>query len=1051
MTMLTIRTPRTIPLALVALALVGGTLRSAGRSAAAAEPPALPADHAERMAKGLVMFQEHVSTLLKERCLACHGGEKTRGEFDLATREGLLQGGGSGPAVVPFQAQESLLYQLITHSEEPAMPDEQPKLSDEAIARLAAWIDHGAPYDVPLVAGKKPPRDPRVVSEEDRQWWAFQPLAQVSPPAVQNQAAVRNDVDRFLLAKAEARGLSLAPAAEKRNLIRRAYLDLLGLPPPPEEVAAFLQDESPDAWPRLVDRLLDSPHFGERWARHWLDVARFAESAGFEHDYDRPGAWAYRDFVIKALNADLPFDQFVHWQLAGDEFEPDNPLALSATGFLGAGVFPTQITANEVERTRYDALDDMLSTTGSAFLGLTIGCARCHDHKYDPIPTYDYYRLLSTFTTTVRSNLEVELEPEKSAELRRQWEAEHQPLVAELAQYEESLQPKFSAWLSAGGEASSAVTWTVLDLAEIKSQAGARFRRLDDGSYLAEGPNGEQDEYTLTATTSLRKLTGLRLEALAHPSLVKGGPGRAGNGNFALSRLTVSAAPKSGGTAVPVKLAKAEVTFEQNQSGLSIASTLDDNPSTGWAVDPQFGKDHAAVYTFAEPLDYPDGTQLSVQLEFRVNALHNIGRPRLSVISEVAPSLQAQTLPAAVSRTPPAGQDARRSGPADGRPAPDAVRLVEATRSRLAVAAGEDRRAPRPSAEEPDDDPPLRRRLPADAAPHAGGRLLQRDLLPRTRQHRSQAGSRHAELPAGPDAVARRRAAVAVAAAGRREILRPPPLPGRLAHRRRPRRRSVDGPRDRESPLAAPFRHGPGRHTQRLRAHGHAAVASGTAGLAGGRAASQRLEAQAAAQAAHDQRRLRAEFRPGPREGSRRPRQRVVRAPAAAAAGGRSHPGQHPGRLGTARPNHVRPRHQGRAEPAPQHLLHHQAKPADRFDGGLRPARTAGQPGQPPRNHRRPAGAVADERAAGARRGRRVCEASRSGSAGRGRFRPAVTRAYWLAISRPPVAEELQDAVAFLDQQAGSYAAESRPQPRSLALADLCQVLFGLNEFAYEE
>jgi len=184
------------------------------------------------------------------------------------------------------------------------------------------------------------------------------------------------------------------------------------LPPTPEEIETFTNDKASDAWDRLIDRVLASPHYGERWARHWLDIARFAESSGFEHDYDREGAYQYRDFVIRALNGDMPFDQFLRWQIAGDEFEPDNPMALTATGFLGAGVFPTQITANEVERTRYDAMDDMLSTTSQAFLGLTVGCARCHDHKFDPFPAADYYRLLSTFTTTARSVIELDVEPE---------------------------------------------------------------------------------------------------------------------------------------------------------------------------------------------------------------------------------------------------------------------------------------------------------------------------------------------------------------------------------------------------------------------------------------------------------------------------------------------------------------------------------------------------------------------------------------------------------------------------------------------------------------
>ena len=194
-------------------------------------------------------------------------------------------------------------------------------------------------------------------------------------------------------------------------MIRRVSFDLIGLPPTPEEVDAFVADFAPDAYERLVDRLLESPRYGERWARHWMDVARFGESHGYEQDYDRPYAYHYRDFLIKALNADMPFDQFIRWQIAGDELAPGDPQAKAATGFLGAGAFPTQLTEAEFESARYEELNDMTATTGSAFLGLSVGCARCHDHKFDPIPADDYYRMASAFTTTIRSEIELTVSP----------------------------------------------------------------------------------------------------------------------------------------------------------------------------------------------------------------------------------------------------------------------------------------------------------------------------------------------------------------------------------------------------------------------------------------------------------------------------------------------------------------------------------------------------------------------------------------------------------------------------------------------------------------
>jgi mono/diheme cytochrome c family protein len=383
------------------------------------KPLPLPADHAEKMSKGMELFKNRVRPLLVERCLRCHQGRKAKAELDLSDRDGLLRGGVSGPAIVPGQSTNSLLYRLVTHAREPHMPAKANKLSSAEIAALASWIDNGAPYDQPLVAAKRKADlwTTTKIPKGARDFWSFRPLQSTVPP-VRDRAWCRTSVDHFVLAKLEAAGLKPNGPANRRQLIRRISFDLVGLPPSPVEVDRFLNDQAPDAESRLVDRLLASPHFGERWGRYWLDLARFAESHGFEHDYDRPSAYHYRDFVIRAFDEDLPFDKFVKWQLAGDEYEPENPMALAATGFLAAGVHSTQITKNEVERQRYDELDDMLATTGTAMLGLTIGCARCHDHKFDPIPQRDYYSLLATFTTTVRSEIDAKSGPGASGKTK---------------------------------------------------------------------------------------------------------------------------------------------------------------------------------------------------------------------------------------------------------------------------------------------------------------------------------------------------------------------------------------------------------------------------------------------------------------------------------------------------------------------------------------------------------------------------------------------------------------------------------------------------------
>ncbi len=622
----------------------------------AAEPvPSIPAppDHAQRLTRGLDLFEKHVRGVLIDQCVKCHGGEKTKGELDLVTREGLLRGGADGPDVVPYNARSSRLLQLVSHARDPHMPSKGERLPDDAIARIAAWIDDGAPYDKPLIEGKAVnKRDRANVSASDRQWWAFQPLRHGEPPPVKSTRWVRTPIDRFVLARLEAKGLKPNPAADRRTQLRRASFDLLGLPPTPEALEAYVRDTSPDAWAKVISRLLDSPRYGERWARHWLDVARFAESSGFEHDYDRPGAYHYRDFVIQALNEDMPFDQFVRWQLAGDEFEPENPLALKATGFLGAGVFPTQITANEVERVRYDAMDDMLSTTGTAMLGLTIGCARCHDHKFDPIPTQDYYRMLATFTTTVRSNLELDLQPGENRRVRETYDREHATLLAAEHAYEtDKLPGNFEAWLTAGAPMPAATLWELLEPSTVISKAGATFKKLDDGSYLAGGKNGDSDVYTFVADVHSDALQALRLEAFSDPSLPKGGPGRADNGNIGLSRIRVFASPVRGGPTNEIRLVHPRATFEQNTNSLSIAAALDNDPHTGWAVDPKFGTNHAALFGFEQPVGFAGGVRLEVRLEFELNTRHNIGRPRLAVTTTRDPALEAEALSASIAAT----------------------------------------------------------------------------------------------------------------------------------------------------------------------------------------------------------------------------------------------------------------------------------------------------------------------------------------------------------------------------------------------------------------
>ncbi len=595
------------------------------------------------MAQSRERFKRHVRPILVGRCLKCHGGESIESEFDLTTRDALLRGGLLGPAVVPGNGKESLLYRLAAHQEEPAMPADGAKLTELAIQHLAEWIDLGAAYDRPLAGQDDDPLawTQRTIDDSRREFWSFRPLANPSPPAI-DAPWVRNDIDRFVLARQREQGLTPNGAADRRTLIRRATLDFTGLPPTPAEIEAFVADPDPLAYEKLIDRLLESPHFGERWGRHWLDVARFAESHGFEQDYDRPHAYHYRDFVIKAFNLDLPFDQFVRWQLAGDEIAADNPLALMATGFLGAGVFPTQLTEKEFEPARYDELDDMVGTIGTAMLGLTVGCARCHDHKFDPIPSRDYYRLVAAFSRAIRSNIELDLDRKKNQVAQQQWEQEHAPLVAQLDEFTaKELPGRFRSWLAdRRNEPSPDPDWIILDVIEAQSEGGATLQRQDDGSLLATGKNPDFDKYTFVAETQLTGITAIRLEALADESMVKKGPGRASNGNMGLGNFTVTVAPlgtdEASGKARQVALKDPRASFQQNTGNLSIAASIDDDKKTGWAVDPQFGKNHAAVFATTEQVGFDGGTRLTFTLEFNVNNKHNIGRPRLAISTSSA-------------------------------------------------------------------------------------------------------------------------------------------------------------------------------------------------------------------------------------------------------------------------------------------------------------------------------------------------------------------------------------------------------------------------------
>ncbi len=336
-----------------------------------------------------ISFSADIQPIFANSCWKCHSAAMQLSKLNLATRESALVGGEHGVVLVPGNAEKSRLYRMVAGLEKPSMPLDG-KLTASQVENIKLWIDQGAVWDGAMkpasISGPVSSNEDAPVPPEARNYWAFrEPVAQAVP-------AQGNPIDAFINRELQKHGLHAAPVADPRTLLRRAYMDLIGLPPTLAETDEFLNDQKPDAWERLIERLLDSPHYGERWGRHWLDVARYADSNGFEHDFDRPNAWRYRDYVIRAFNEDKPYNTFLREQIAGDEIPNVTPDSLIATGFLRQYA-KVGFREKDNPENRYDYLDDMIGTIGRGVLGLTVQCARCHDHKFDPITQRDYYRI----------------------------------------------------------------------------------------------------------------------------------------------------------------------------------------------------------------------------------------------------------------------------------------------------------------------------------------------------------------------------------------------------------------------------------------------------------------------------------------------------------------------------------------------------------------------------------------------------------------------------------------------------------------------------------
>jgi hypothetical protein len=447
-----------------------------------------------------------------------------------------------------------------------------------------------------------------------------------------------------------------SPPADRRTLIRRVTFDLTGLPPTPEEIDAFLADPSPDAYEKVVDRLLASPAHGERWARHWMDVVHFAETHGNDQDVPRENAWPYRDYLVRAFNEDRPYQRFVREQVAGDILYPDDPQALVATGFLAAGPWDESsqkdIRDDTIDKKIAQTLDrdDMVTTTLSAFSSTTIHCARCHNHKFDPITQEEYYSLQAVFAGIDRANRTYDPDPRvastRAALMQQKKDLEDVGPTRTSLLLSPAAQAEAAAWEKAVGGRQAG--WTVLQPASVRSESGSVPAKQPDGSVRFGGPRPEVDTYTVEAPTDLRGITAVRLEVLTDDTLPHKGPGRQDNGNLHLSEFRVQAAPRGKPKALqPVALQNPSADF--NQDGWTVAMAIDGNIRTAWGIYPEVGKPHAAVFEFKEPVSLEGGAVLAFILEQRHGGGHLIGRLRLSATTAPRP-VRLDPLPPGVSQ-----------------------------------------------------------------------------------------------------------------------------------------------------------------------------------------------------------------------------------------------------------------------------------------------------------------------------------------------------------------------------------------------------------------
>ena len=618
-----------------------------------------------------VEFAREILPLFEKSCYSCHGPKQQMRGLRLDSKKLALAGGQSGKVIYPYNATESPLYRRVAGvGDEPQMPMGGEPLDQEQIALIRAWIDQGANW----------PDEVGSEVAEIQKHWAYVPPKRPPLPKVSNPNWAANPIDYFVLARLEKEGLAPSPEADQVTLLRRLSLDLIGLPPTIEEVDTFLKDKSKNAYEKQIERLLSSAHYGERWGRHWLDAARYADSDGYEKDLQRQ-VWFYRDWVIKALNRDLPYNQFIIEQLAGDLLPSATQDQIVATGFLRNSMINEE-GGVDPEQFRMEAMFDRMDAIGKSILGITIQCAQCHDHKYDPLTQEEYYRMFAFLNNSHEAKIAVYTPEEqmKRAELLRR-----------IREIEADLQYRYPDWQQQMAKWEDEVKgdqpeWIVVrPKVENTSTSGQKYLPLKDGSFLAQGAAPSKHRVKMTVKTGVQDITAFRLELLKDSNLPLGGPGRSIKGTGALTEFEVEIAPANAPDKVTkVKFAKAtadialpetplETIFTHNlpKSGKRrvtgpIEFAIDDKEETAWGIDAGPGlrnQSRKAVFTAETSITNPAGTILTFYLSQKhggfsiARGTHNLGRIRLSITT--APGAVADPLPKNVRDILPIPRDQR--------------------------------------------------------------------------------------------------------------------------------------------------------------------------------------------------------------------------------------------------------------------------------------------------------------------------------------------------------------------------------------------------------